>query len=107
MQEVVPGGPGRQGRHPRRAARRAPTGVAAGGDLIVELDGAQDQQPDDIAAAIADNKPGDQVAVKYLRGGKQREAHGHARQAAAAQVRRAGARSQRAAARASCRSLAG
>jgi S1-C subfamily serine protease len=46
--------------------------IAAGGDLIVELDGRKINSPDDVAAAIADNKPGDRVTVKFLRGGKEK-----------------------------------
>jgi S1-C subfamily serine protease len=73
VQEAVPGGPAdkagiRGGRTPLQGQ------IAAGGDLIVEVDGRKINSPDDVAAAIADNKPGDRISVKYLRGGKQREA---------------------------------
>ena len=43
-------------------------GVAAGGDLIVEVDGERIDNADDVAAAIEDNDPGDQVEVEYYRG---------------------------------------
>jgi S1-C subfamily serine protease len=43
-------------------------GVTAGGDLIVKVDGRDIEEPEDVAAAIADNKPGDTVAVEYFRG---------------------------------------
>jgi S1-C subfamily serine protease len=71
VQEVVPGGPADKAGI--RGGRTAVQGeIAAGGDLIVELDGRKINSPDDVAAAIADNKPGDRVSVKYLRGGKER-----------------------------------
>jgi S1-C subfamily serine protease len=49
---------------------RTPTGegIAAGGDLIVKVDGKTVKTPDDVAAAISDNKPGDTVTVEYFRG---------------------------------------
>ncbi len=49
---------------------RTPTGegIAAGGDLIVEVDGSEIKDPDDVADAIADDKPGDEVEVEYYRG---------------------------------------
>jgi S1-C subfamily serine protease len=43
-------------------------GVAAGGDLIVKVDGRTVRSPDDVATAIADDKPGDTVVVEYYRG---------------------------------------
>jgi S1-C subfamily serine protease len=42
--------------------------LVSGGDLIVGIDGHQVRTPDDITAAIADNKPGDRVAVDVYRG---------------------------------------
>ena len=47
-------------------------GLVVGGDLIVKVDGREVGEPEDIAAAIADNKPGDRVAIEYYRGGKLR-----------------------------------
>ena len=49
---------------------RTPTGegIVAGGDLIVRVDGEQVKAADDVANAIADNKPGDEVKVEYYRG---------------------------------------
>jgi len=71
VQDVVPGGPSdKAGIRGGQAA--SPTEIAAGGDLVVELDGRKIDNPEDIAAAIADNKPGDRVAVKFLRDGKPR-----------------------------------
>jgi S1-C subfamily serine protease len=73
VQEVVPGGPSdKAGIRGGRSV--SPNEIAAGGDLIVELDGRRINSPDDVAAAIADNKPGDRVTVKYLRGGKPKSA---------------------------------
>jgi S1-C subfamily serine protease len=71
VQEVVPDGPADKAGI-RGGIAASPTEIAAGGDLIVELDGRKINSPDDIAAAIADNKPGDRVGVKYLRDGKSR-----------------------------------
>jgi S1-C subfamily serine protease len=44
------------------------------GDVIVRADGAAVTQPDDIAQAIADNKPGDDVKLTYRRDGDERSA---------------------------------
>jgi S1-C subfamily serine protease len=42
--------------------------ITAGGDLIVEVDGDVIEDPSDVAAAIADRRPGDTVDVQYYRG---------------------------------------
>ena len=42
--------------------------ITAGGDLIVEVDGDVIEDPSDVAAAIADRRPGDTVEVQYYRG---------------------------------------
>ena len=42
------------------------------GDVITEVDGDQVQDPDDVAQAIEDKKPGDEVDVKVQRGGSER-----------------------------------
>ncbi len=49
---------------------RTPTGegIVAGGDLIVKVDGTAVKTPDDVAAAIADDKPGDKIEIEYYRG---------------------------------------
>ena len=49
---------------------RTPTGegIVAGGDLIVRVDGEEVKASDDVAEAIADNKPGDEVKIEYYRG---------------------------------------
>ena len=69
VQDIVPGGPA------ERAGLRAgkvqtDQGIVLGGDIIVEVDGEQVTKPDDVAAAIADNKPGESVQVKFYRAGK-------------------------------------
>ena len=71
VQSVVPGGPSDTAGL-RGGAQGQASQVAAGGDLIVELDGKKIANPDDIAAAIADNKPGDRITVEFLRDGKKR-----------------------------------
>ncbi len=50
------------------------TGIEAGGDLIVEVDAQKVSTPEDVSAAIADDKPGDTVAVTYYRGNDRRTA---------------------------------
>jgi S1-C subfamily serine protease len=69
VQEVTPGGPA------SRAGLRAgkihtDEGIILGGDIIVEVDGERIAKPDDVAAAISDNKPGESVQVKYYRDNK-------------------------------------
>jgi S1-C subfamily serine protease len=55
---------------------RTPTGegISAGGDLLVEVDGEKVQSGDDVAAAITDDKPGDEIEVEYYRGDDKRTA---------------------------------
>jgi S1-C subfamily serine protease len=43
-------------------------GIAAGGDLIVGVDGKPVKTPDDVANAVADKKPGDKITIEYYRG---------------------------------------
>jgi S1-C subfamily serine protease len=69
VQEVTPGGPA------SRAGLRAgkihtDAGVVLGGDVIVELDGEKVAKPEDVAAAISDNGPGESVEVKIYRNNK-------------------------------------
>jgi S1-C subfamily serine protease len=67
VQKIVPGGPA-----DKAGLKVGQTvtgdGVIAGSDLIVEVDGKQVESPDDVPAAIADNKPGDTVKVTFYRG---------------------------------------
>jgi putative serine protease PepD len=48
----------------------ADAGIQAG-DVITEVDGDQVNNPDDVAQAIEDNKPGDEIDVKVRRGGSE------------------------------------
>ncbi|MEA2480872.1 MAG: hypothetical protein QOJ07_2794, partial [Thermoleophilaceae bacterium] len=75
IQDVVPGGPAADaGLHGGRTSIGGTGGLKAGGDLIVSVDGKAINTPEDVAAAIDDNKPGDIIEVRYLRGGKERAA---------------------------------
>src|SRR4051795_13668818 len=56
----------------KAGTRQVQGGLVAGGDLIVGVDGRPVHTPDDISAAIADNKPGDQVQVQLYRGSGKR-----------------------------------
>jgi S1-C subfamily serine protease len=47
-------------------------GLVAGGDLIVEVDGRPVREPQDIASAIANKKPGDKIAIRLYRHGAQK-----------------------------------
>ncbi len=42
------------------------------GDVVTKVDGATITKPEDIADAIADNKPGDQITMKVRRNGQER-----------------------------------
>jgi S1-C subfamily serine protease len=64
---VVNGGPAdKAGLHGGRT--ETSSGVPAGGDLIVEVDGKTIDTPDDVSAAISSHQPGDTVSVTYYRG---------------------------------------
>jgi S1-C subfamily serine protease len=49
-------------------------GVAAGGDLIVAIDGKEMQDENAVADAIAGHKPGDKVDIEYYRGNDKKTA---------------------------------
>jgi S1-C subfamily serine protease len=49
-------------------------GIAAGGDLLVRVDGERINIPEDVASAIADNQPGDTIEVEYYRGDERENA---------------------------------
>jgi S1-C subfamily serine protease len=52
-----------------RAGRtRTDEGITLGGDLIVKVDGRDVRGPEDVAAAIEDDKPGDTIRIEFLRG---------------------------------------
>jgi len=69
VQDVQPGSPAEKAG--LKAGRtRTEEGITLGGDLIVKVDGRDVSSPEDVAAAIEDDKPGETVTVEFLRGGK-------------------------------------
>jgi S1-C subfamily serine protease len=71
VQAVEPGSPAEKaGLHAGKT--QTADGLVAGGDLIVGIEGKPVSTPNDIAAAIEDNKPGDRVAIEFYRGGSKR-----------------------------------
>jgi S1-C subfamily serine protease len=72
VQEVASGSPA--SRAGIKAGRTATSqqGLVAGGDVIIGVDGKTIAKPDDVAAAIADNKPGDRVQIRLYRGKSQK-----------------------------------
>ena len=54
------------------------------GDVVTKVDGEDVQTPDDVAAAIEDNKPGDQVDVTVAARRLRADRAGHARPASGA-----------------------
>ncbi len=66
VQQVVPGGPADKA---GLKAGETPLAedVVAGGDIIVKVDGRDVKKPEDVAAEIEDNKPGDEIVVEYFR----------------------------------------
>jgi S1-C subfamily serine protease len=71
VQEVAPDSPAAKAGL-RAGKTELDSGIRAGGDLIVKVDGVEIREPPDVAAAIADNKPGDQIQVQFYRGKKLR-----------------------------------
>jgi S1-C subfamily serine protease len=71
VQAVEPGSPAEKaGLHAGRTQTSG--GLVAGGDLIVGVDGKPVVSPNDIAAAIEDDKPGDTVTIEFYRGESKR-----------------------------------
>jgi S1-C subfamily serine protease len=68
IQDLQPGGPAEKAGL-RAGKVHTDEGIILGGDIIVEVDGETVAKPADVASAIADNKPGEVVEVKYYRGG--------------------------------------
>lgn len=73
VSEVVPGSPAAQAglRGGDQAVRYGRSVIHLGGDIIVEVDGQPVAQLADLLNALEDNKPGDTVEVKVLRGRKE------------------------------------
>jgi S1-C subfamily serine protease len=69
VQSVVPGGPA-DDIGIRAGKVHTDQGVILGGDILVEVDHEKVGRPEDVAAAIADNKPGELVEVKFYRSGR-------------------------------------
>jgi S1-C subfamily serine protease len=67
IQKIVPDGPADKAGL-RAGSTSTADGIRAGGDLIVEVNGETIKTPDDVPAAIADLKPGDDVEVVFYRG---------------------------------------
>src|SRR4051812_47942899 len=66
VEQVPPGGPADKAGI--RAGTRQVQGLVAGGDVIAGIDGTTVHSSEDVAAAIADNKPGQRVRVDFYRG---------------------------------------
>ncbi|HEU0023814.1 MAG TPA: trypsin-like peptidase domain-containing protein [Thermoleophilaceae bacterium] len=58
----------------RGARTDADSGIRAGGDLLVQVDGKTIAVPEDVSSAIADDKPGETIQVAYYRGDDRRTA---------------------------------
>jgi S1-C subfamily serine protease len=71
LQTVVPGGPADDAGL-RGGRTDTSSGVAAGGDVVVAIDGKPVRTPDDVATAIAEHSPGDEVEVEFHRGDERR-----------------------------------
>jgi S1-C subfamily serine protease len=69
VQEALPGTPAARGGL-RAGKIHTDEGLVLGGDIIVEVDGDKVTKPDDVSAAISDNRPGDVVEVKFYRENK-------------------------------------
>jgi S1-C subfamily serine protease len=67
VQDVVKGGPADKAGI-RAGHTQTSGGLVAGGDLIVKVGTTNINKPDDVAAAIADKKPGDQIQMSFYRG---------------------------------------
>jgi S1-C subfamily serine protease len=71
VQAVQPGSPAEKAGL-RSGKTQTASSLIAGGDLIVGVDGKPVKTPNDIATAIADDKPGDQVTIDFYRGREKR-----------------------------------
>jgi S1-C subfamily serine protease len=71
VQKVEPGSPAAKAGL-RGGKEQTSVGLVTGGDLIVGVDGEKVDSPDDIATAIADDRPGDRVEIRFFRGDEAR-----------------------------------
>jgi S1-C subfamily serine protease len=71
LQSVVEGGPADEAGL-RGGDTQTDAGLAAGGDLVVAIDGRAVRDPDDLANAVAANSPGEEVEIEYYRGDERR-----------------------------------
>ena len=71
VQDVLPGGPADRAGF-EAGDIRTQEDFVLGGDVIVKVDGREILKPEDISAAIADNKPGDVVEIEFFRGDERR-----------------------------------
>ncbi len=71
--EVTPGSPADDAGL-RGGGTDTSQGVAAGGDLIVAIDGKDMRDEKAVAAAVAAHKPGDKIEVEYYRGDEKKTA---------------------------------
>ena len=67
LQSVVDGGPADKAGL-RGGRTETGSGVAAGGDLVVEIDGERVRTSDDVASTVSAHSPGDEVEIVYYRG---------------------------------------
>jgi S1-C subfamily serine protease len=70
VQDVVPGGPSDDAGI-RAGDQQTAQGLTAGGDIIVTVDGQPITESADVAAAIADDEPGETIEVELYRGDEQ------------------------------------
>ena len=67
IQDVAPASPAKDAGL-RAGKDETDQGIVLGGDIIVKVDNVAIKDPEDVAGAIADNKPGDKIVIEYYRG---------------------------------------
>lgn len=77
VSRVIDGGEaeaaGIRGGSTTRAVRYGSDIIYLGGDIIIEIDGTPIQNYAALYEALEDNRPGEEIVVRYLRGGRERE----------------------------------